>query len=164
MSIEAIVDRVGQFGCALVEVTGGEPLAQPEAPVLLARLCEAGCEVLLETSGAYDITVAAEPVVRIVDVKCPGSGESARNHWANLAALRRRDEVKFVLADRADYEFARGVIDRHDLSARCTVLMGAVAGLLDPAELAGWILAEKLPVRLNVQLHKILWPEKERGV
>ncbi len=164
MTIEEIVDRVRQLGCRLVEVTGGEPLIQPATPALLARLCEDGWEVLLETSGTRDITVAAEPVVRIVDVKCPGSGVSERNLWANLEHLRRGDEVKFVLVDRADYLFARDVIERHDLPGRCSVLMGAVAGRLGPAELAAWILADKLPVRLNVQLHKVLWPERERGV
>ncbi len=164
MSIDAICAAVAEFGCPLVEVTGGEPLAQPAAEALLAVLCDAGYEVLLETSGARPIDGVDPRVVRIVDVKCPSSGEADRMVWANMADVRASDEVKFVLADRADYEYARDVIGEHNLPDRCTVLMGAVFGKLDGAELAAWILEDRLAVRLNLQLHKLLWPHEERGV
>jgi len=164
MAIDAICTIVAEFGCPLVEVTGGEPLAQPATPALLTTLCEAGYEVLLETSGACDIAEIDPRVVRIVDIKCPASGEADKMLWENLQHLRPADEVKFVLADRADYDYARDVIARHDLADACTVLMGPVADQLGPAELAAWILADRLTVRLNLQLHKTLWPAKERGV
>jgi len=164
MSLAEVLDRVRGLNCPLVELTGGEPLLQPASPELLKRLCDAGHEVLLETSGAHDIFPIDPRVVRIVDVKCPSSGETARMLWSNLDRLRQGDEVKFVVADRADYDFARGVISRYDLAGRCTVLVGPVAGRLAGHELAEWILADRLPVRLNLQLHKILWPGKDRGV
>jgi len=164
MSIDAICSAVAELGCGLVEVTGGEPLIQPATPALLTALCDAGYEVLLETSGAHDISGIDDRVVRILDVKCPASGEADKMHWVNLDHLRSGDEVKFVLADRDDYGYARDVIDRYGLSNRCTVLMGPVADRLGPAELAAWILADRLRVRLNLQLHKTLWPARERGV
>ncbi len=164
MAIGEVVDRVRELGCPLVEVTGGEPLLQPLTPKLLATLCDDGLEVLLETSGVHDIAVVDERVSRIVDMKCPSSGHGNRFCWSNVTALRSKDEVKFVIADRRDYDFACAMIGEHRLAGRCTVLLGAVAGELAPAELAGWILADRLPVRLNLQWHKILWPHTERGV
>ncbi|MFW6154042.1 MAG: radical SAM protein [Planctomycetota bacterium] len=164
MTIAAIAAAVAGRGCRLVEVTGGEPLAQAASPALLTALCEAGHEVLLETSGTFDIAPVDPRVVRIMDVKCPSSGVAGAMRWSNLERVRPSDEVKFVLADRGDYEYARAVIDQHDLTGRCTVLMGPVAGQLDPAELAAWICADRLEVRLNLQLHKLLWPDRERGV
>ncbi|NLF30146.1 MAG: radical SAM protein [Planctomycetes bacterium] len=164
MTIDAIEAAVAQFGCPLVEVTGGEPLMQAGATALLTVLCDAGYEVLLETSGAYDIAPVDPRVVRIVDVKCPSSGAAEAMRWSNLEGLRASDEVKFVLAGRDDYDYARAVLDRHRLAALCTVLMGPVAGHLEAAELAAWICEDRLPVRLNLQLHKILWPDSERGV
>ncbi len=164
MTLSAILARVAGLGCRLVELTGGEPLLQPAAPALLRALCDVGYEVLLETSGSQPIEGLDGRVVRIVDVKCPSSGMTERMVWRNLEQLRPADEVKFVLADRADFDFARMVIARYDLSARCAVLMGAVAGSLEPATLAGWILQERLDLRLQVQLHKILWPGASRGV
>ncbi len=164
MTIEAIVAAVRKLDCPLVEVTGGEPLMQAATPALLTALCDAGWEVLLETSGTYDIAPVDARVVRIMDVKCPSSGVAASMRWSNLERLRPSDEVKFVVADRGDYDYARAVLDRHGLADRCTVLVGPVAGRLDPAALAAWIRDDRLPVRLNLQLHRILWPDRERGV
>jgi 7-carboxy-7-deazaguanine synthase len=147
-----------------VEVTGGEPLCQPAAPELLRRLCEAGYETLLETNGSMDISPVDRRVVRIVDFKCPSSGSADANRWANVESLRPADEVKFVLADRADYDFARRALAEHGLTDRCAVSMSPVAGMLAPAALAEWILADGLDVRLSLQLHKIIWPGKDRGV
>lgn len=163
MTIPAVLARVAELGGPLVEVTGGEPLAQPGALTLLGALCEAGYETLLETSGTVDIAPVDPRVVRIVDVKCPSSGVTETMHWANLDVLRSVDEVKFVLADRADYDFAREVIARYGLTDRCAVLLGAVADRLAPAELAEWILADRLDVRLQLQLHKLVWPGEDRG-
>lgn len=163
MPVEAVLEKVAELGCPLVEVTGGEPLDQPAAHDLLARLCDAGYEVLLETNNARDIAAVDPRVVRIVDVKCPSSGQTDRMVWRNLNVLRPSDEVKFVVADRADYEFARQTIARYDLPLHCTVLMGAVAGQMDAGQLADWVLADRLDVRLQVQLHKVLWPGESKG-
>ena len=163
-SIEEIVETVRGFGCRLVEVTGGEPLAQAEAIPLLARLLEEGYEVLLETGGSLPIEAVPAGVRRIVDVKCPRSGESGRNRWENLDRLRSGDELKFVIADREDYEWARASVRERDLAERVPVLFSAVHGRLDPGALAGWVLEDRLPVRVQLQMHKILWPGVERGV
>lgn len=164
MDCDRIGQQVAQLDCPLVEVTGGEPLVQPAAPALLTRLCDVGYDVLLETSGTKDIAPVDARVARIVDVKCPSSGSTDKVLWTNMDRLRPTDEVKFVVADRIDYGFACEVIARYDLIARCPVLMGPVAGQLAPTELAEWILADRLGVRLNLQLHRILWPDKDRGV
>ena len=163
MGLDDVLARAAELGCPRVEVTGGEPLLQPETPELLGRLCDAGFETLLETNGSQDIAALDPRVVRIVDFKCPSSGEAAANRWANVRHLRAGDEVKFVLADRADYEFAHAMIVEHDLRERCPVLLSPVHGRLDPADLAEWILADKLDVRLGLQLHKLIWPDRERG-
>jgi 7-carboxy-7-deazaguanine synthase len=163
MTIREILREVAGWGVRHVEVTGGEPLAQPECAELLRALCDAGYEVLLETSGAIDVSGVDERVIKIVDVKCPGSGEAEANRWENLGALGPRDEIKFVLADRADYEFARRVIADRGLEGR-TILLSPVHGKLDPAQVAGWILEDRLPVRLQIQLHKYLWPGVSKGV
>ena len=159
-----VIEQVRAFGCPLVEVTGGEPLSQPEACSLLARLCDEGFEVLLETSGAID-TAGVDRRVRVVlDVKCPGSGMAERMHWPNLERLASHDEVKFVIKDRGDYEWARDLIRRRDLTARCTVLVSPVFGETDPRHLAEWVLADRLPVRFQLQLHKHVWAPDMRGV
>ncbi|MBL8043210.1 MAG: 7-carboxy-7-deazaguanine synthase QueE [Nitrospira sp.] len=159
-----VIEQVRAFGCPLVEVTGGEPLSQPEACSLLARLCDEGFEVLLETSGAID-TAGVDRRVRVVlDVKCPGSGMAERMHWPNLERLASHDEVKFVIKDRGDYEWARDLIRRRDLTARCTVLVSPVFGETDPRQLAEWVLADRLPVRFQLQLHKHVWAPDMRGV
>jgi 7-carboxy-7-deazaguanine synthase len=157
--IDDIVAEVAGHGVRHVCVTGGEPLAQRRCPRLLEELCDAGFEVSLETSGALDIGVVDPRVVRVMDLKTPGSGELARNRWENLPLLTPRDQVKFVLCDRADFDWARAVIAEHRLDARCELLFSPVFGQLAPADLADWILAEKLPVRFQLQLHKVLWGE-----
>lgn len=157
MDLSAILKQVATYDSSTVCVTGGEPLAQKNCLSLLTALCDAGYSVSLETSGALDIRQVDARVVRIVDIKAPGSGEADRNLWSNLAHLTPRDEVKLVLADRADYEWARDRIAEHVLNQRCTVLLSPVHGELAPGHLADWILTDRLPVRMQVQLHKILW-------
>ncbi|HKQ62134.1 MAG TPA: radical SAM protein [Candidatus Polarisedimenticolaceae bacterium] len=164
MSVDDVLERVAGHGCRLVELTGGEPLLQPEAIGLMAALVERGYEVLIETGGSLPIEPVPAGVKRIVDVKCPGSGEVARNRWENLDALRPGDELKFVLADRADYDWAVGEIGRRGLAGRYPVLFSPVHGCLAPEELAGWVLRDRLAVRVQLQLHKLLWPEALRGV
>ncbi len=159
ISIEAIVQRVGTYGARHVCVTGGEPLAQKRCLSLLERLCDGGHEVSLETSGAIDIADVDGRVRRVVDLKAPGSGESARNLWSNVECLRAQDQVKIVLADRADYEWALGVVRERALDQRCPVLFSPVHGSLDARELAEWILADRAPVRFQMQLHKLLWDD-----
>jgi 7-carboxy-7-deazaguanine synthase len=163
-SVDDILDTVRSYGCPLVEVTGGEPLAQPETPTLLRRLCEDGFTVLLETSGAV-ATSLVDPAVRIIlDVKCPGSGMTDRMHWPSLERLRPHDEAKFVLQDRRDYDWAKGVLQRFNLADRCPVLFSPVFGTLDPRQLAEWLLEDRLAIRLQLQLHKHIWAPDMRGV
>lgn len=158
--IDDIVREVAGYGARHVCVTGGEPLSQKRCLILLARLCDAGHEVSLETSGALDVSQVDPRVRKVVDLKAPGSGELRRNRWSNLGHLRPHDQVKFVLADRADYEWAREVLREHAIAARCQVLFSPVQGSLKPRELAEWILADRLPVRLQLQLHKLLWGDE----
>jgi len=163
-SVDDVLAKVHRYGCRLVEVTGGEPLAQPESLPLMARLCDAGYKVLLETSGAVDIAPVDPRVHVILDVKCPGSDMTDRMHWPNLSRLAAKDEAKFVLADRADYDWAREILVQYDLANRCTVLFSPVFGSLDMRELAEWILADRLPVRFQLQMHKYIWAPDMRGV
>jgi 7-carboxy-7-deazaguanine synthase len=155
--MDAILAEVARHGVRHVCVTGGEPLAQKRCLALLARLCDANYEVSLETSGAIDVGPVDPRVVRVVDLKTPGSGEMARNLLSNIPLLGARDQVKFVVCDRADYEWARGMLAEHALDARCEVLFSPSFGQVDARELADWILADRLPVRFQVQLHKQLW-------
>lgn len=157
MAIDEILERIRAFPSAWVTLTGGEPLAQPGAAGLLTRLCDAGYAVSLETSGALDIGGIDPRVKKILDVKTPASGEQARNRTENFAHLGPDDEVKFVVCDRADYDWTKTTIAAHRLTERCSVLLSPVSGEQDPGILADWILADGLPVRLQVQLHKILW-------
>ena len=157
LSRAEVLAKVAAFRCPLVELTGGEPLLQPGALPLLTDLCDAGYEVLLETSGAVDVAPVDPRVRKIVDVKCPGSGEVERNHWGNLDLLRATDELKLVVADETDYRWARDLVVERQLHRRCPVHVSPVAGELDPAALAAWILRDRLPVRLQLQLHKQLW-------
>jgi len=153
------------FDCPLVEITGGEPLLQPAALPLMTALCDAGRTVLMETSGAHDISRVDPRVHRIIDLKTPGSGESARNLWGNINRLTLRDEVKCVLTSRADYEWAREKTLHFNLLPRVkSVLFSPAFGQIDPAQIAAWILEDNLPVRLQLQLHKILWDPQRRGV
>lgn len=162
LSIDEVLERVAQFACAQVCVTGGEPLAQKDCPALLQALCAAGFDVSLETSGSLDVAAVDARVSRIVDLKAPGSGECAKNRWENLQLLGPRDEIKCVLASREDYEWARQMLKTRRLAEICPVLFSPVAGQLEPARLAEWILQDRLPVRFQMQLHKILWGN-ERG-
>jgi 7-carboxy-7-deazaguanine synthase len=165
MSIDDVLAEVERYGCPLVEVTGGEPLLQPDVYPLMTRLMESGKRVLLETGGHRSITQVPPGVERIMDVKCPGSGESGKNDWTNLAALTSTDQVKFVIKDRIDYEFARDIVTREDLPARvAAVLFSPVHGVLEPRLLAEWMLADRLPVRLQLQAHKFIWSPDTRGV
>lgn len=158
--ITEILDTVATFGTRYVTVTGGEPLAQKNCHVLLKALCDAGYSVSLETGGAIDISAVDQRVAVILDVKTPGSGEEKNNVWANLNHLKSTDEVKFVLCDRADYDWAKQLLDSHKLADQCTVLFSPVYSQVNPTQLAEWVLADQLPVRMQVQLHKILWGEK----
>lgn len=159
-TIGSLLAEVAAFRTRHVCVTGGEPLAQRRCLELLARLCDAGHEVSLETSGALDVSAVDPRVRKVVDLKAPGSGESARNLWSNLEHLRPHDQVKFVLAGRGDYDWAVERLREHGLAARCQVLFSPVWSTLPPRELAQWILDDRLPVRLQVQLHKLLWGEE----
>ena len=156
-TLDDILAEVARHGLRHVCVTGGEPLAQKGCLALLTALCDAGYDVSLETSGALDIAEVDARVARIVDLKAPGSGEVDKNRYENIALLRANDEVKIVLADAADYDWARAQIATHGLDRRCSVLLSPVAGALDPAELAEWVVRDRLPVRFQLQLHKILW-------
>lgn len=158
-TVEVILAEVASHGLHHVCVTGGEPLAQKNCLALLRALCDAGHSVSLETSGALDIAAVDARVSRIVDLKAPGSGEVERNLYRNIEALRAGDEVKIVIADAADYAWARQMLEQYALATRCTVLFSPVAGALSPRELGEWIVADRLPVRFQLQLHKILWDD-----
>ena len=164
LALDEVLDRALAWGDRLVEVTGGEPLLQPEVFPLMARLADAGKTVLLETSGAVDIAPVDPRVHVILDLKTPGSGEVEANLWSNLALLKPIDEVKFVVCDRSDFDWAVAQVRAHRLTDRVPVLVSAVSGQLDPADLAAWVLETRLPLRLQVQLHKILWHPSARGV
>ena len=159
VDVAVILGRTKAFGCGTVCVTGGEPLAQAACPELLAALCDAGYSVSLETSGALDISPVDPRVSRIMDLKAPGSGESGRNLWSNLDCLTPKDEIKIVLASQSDYAWAVDQLNSRRLAARCPVLFSPVHGRLDAAELAEWILRDRLPVRFQLQLHKLLWQD-----
>lgn len=160
-----VLAKALSFGTPLVELTGGEPLLQPGAIPLLQELCDAGRTVLLETSGERDISQVDPRVHRIMDLKAPGSGESKRNRWENIAELSKRDEVKFVLADRADYDWTKGVIAEHLLPDRVhAILLSCVWGELDPKDLVKWVLEDQLPVRVQMQMHKVIWDADAQGV
>ncbi len=170
MSFDEILDQVGEYSASVVEITGGEPLAHPGAFDLADRLLAAGYTVLVETSGAFDVSPLDPRVHRIMDLKCPGSGENARNLWSNLDHLTDRDEVKFVIKDRVDYEWARDTIRQRGLDARVrdgslrALLMSPVWGEIDLEAFAGWILDDGLPVRFQVQVHKLIWGAEATGV
>jgi 7-carboxy-7-deazaguanine synthase len=157
LTLATILERVAEFDCTTVCVTGGEPLAQAGCLPMLSALCDAGCSVSLETSGALDISAVDPRVARIVDIKAPDSGEATKNRWENLEAVRPTDELKFVLASRADYDWAKSVLAERHLTDKCPVLFSPVWDRLPPAQLADWILQDRLPVRFQLQLHKILW-------
>jgi 7-carboxy-7-deazaguanine synthase len=162
--LDEILQIVDGYGCDLVEVTGGEPLIQKETTELLQRLLDRGYEVLLETSGAWPVDSVPDGVRIIMDLKTPGSGMAHKNRWENLRHLDRDDEIKFVICDRGDFEWARSVIAEHDLAARHAILVSPSFGEVEPRLLAEWILEERLPVRLQLQIHKFIWSPIARGV
>jgi 7-carboxy-7-deazaguanine synthase len=164
-SVDEVIARVEEYGCDLVEITGGEPLLQQDVYPLMRGLLERGRTVMVETGGHRSIKDVPPDVIRIVDVKCPGSGEDAMNDWKYLDLLTRRDEVKFVIRDRADYEYARDIAVRYGLVDRtAAVLFSPVHDVLPSRQLAEWILADRLPVRLQLQAHKYIWDAQTRGV
>jgi 7-carboxy-7-deazaguanine synthase len=165
MSVDDVIEKVAQYRSPLVEVTGGEPLLQEDVYPLMERLLEAGRTVLLETGGQIDVARVPGGVIKVVDVKCPASGESDKVEWTNIDRLGSLDQVKFVIQDRVDYEFARETATRHALDRRCAaVLFSPVHGVLDPKILSEWILEDRLPVRLQLQIHKHIWGANVRGV
>jgi 7-carboxy-7-deazaguanine synthase len=157
MSVDDILRQVGKYSPLYVTVTGGEPLAQKNCLLLLRALCDAGYQVSLETSGALDIGAVDQRVMRVVDIKTPASGEIEKNCWENIELLTSHDEIKFVLCDEQDYQWAKQIIQQHKLSDRCAVLFSPAHGTMNATQLAEWVLRDHLPVRLQVQLHKILW-------
>jgi 7-carboxy-7-deazaguanine synthase len=162
--LESVLSKVESYGVKLVEITGGEPLEQEGVYELMDSLLVKGYDVLLETSGAADLGKVPLEVVKIMDVKCPGSGEEPRNLWSNLSKLRQwQDEVKFVIRDRVDYDYAKDVINRYELKNKFELLFSAAYDRLKPAELAEWITADRLPVRFQLQLHKYIWPDETKG-
>ena len=164
-AVDEILAEVLAMECPLVEVTGGEPLLQKNVLPLMVSLCDAGRTVLIETSGAHDISAIDPRVHRIVDLKCPDSGECARNRFENIPLLTARDEVKFVVGSRGDYEWASGQIRSHGLASRCAaVLLSPVFGRVEPREVVGWMLADRLPARFQLQMHKMIWEPRARGV
>ena len=160
LDIDAIVEKVAAYGVRHVTVTGGEPLAQKGCLALLARLCDAGYEVSLETSGAMAMEEVDPRVSRVMDIKTPGSGEAVKNRFENIQHLTAHDQVKFVICDRADYEWSKQVVAEHGLNERCEVLFSPSAQQLPARQLADWIVADRLPVRFQIQLHKLLWGDE----
>jgi 7-carboxy-7-deazaguanine synthase len=165
MEIPQIMRRVAAYKCPLVEITGGEPLLQNETPLLISKLLESGYMVMMETNGSFDISRVDERCIKILDIKCPSSNESEKNDLGNLKRLNLNDQIKFVVGNREDYMFAKNIIMLH-----CSdfiedhILFSPASGIMSPADLAGWILEDNLNVRLHLQLHKIIWPNKKRGV
>ncbi len=164
MSVQDVVGKVQSFGVGLVEVTGGEPLQQKEVFTLMDALLEENFRVMLETSGSLSVADVPSPVIKIIDLKCPGSGEVDKNHWGNLNHLSPVDEIKFVIADRADYEWSRSVLKKHELHKKSHVLFSPVSDKLNLKDLTEWILEDNLPVRLQTQLHKQIWSKETTGV
>lgn len=165
MEIDEIMHRIAAYKCPLVEITGGEPLLQNETPLLISKLLENGYMVMMETNGSFDISRVDERCIKILDIKCPSSNESEKNDLGNLKRLNPRDQIKFVVGNREDYMYAKNIIMLH-----CSdflgdhILFSPAYGMMSPDDLAGWILEDNLNVRLHLQLHKIIWPNRKRGV
>jgi 7-carboxy-7-deazaguanine synthase len=160
MTLDTIVEQVTQHKVQHVTVTGGEPLAQKACPALLTRLCDVGLEVSLETSGALDVSPVDSRVIKVMDLKTPGSGEETKNRWENIDCLTEQDQIKFVICNRADYDWAKRMMEAHQLAGRCEVLMSPSFEQLEPRVLAEWVIEDRLPARFQLQLHKILWGEE----
>lgn len=163
-SFESLLEEIKSYNCNLVETTGGEPLLQKEVLPFMKVLCDTGYEVLLETSGQMDISPVDSRVQRIIDIKCPSSNESKKNLWSNTNVLTESDQVKFVIANREDYHWAKNIITTYNLTEKCPVLLAPVFGVLNNQELAEWILKDRLSVRYQLQLHKYIWPPETKGV
>ncbi len=165
VSIGALLDQCDALTCQLIEITGGEPLIQPNCVDLAEALLDRGYTVLVETSGSLPIAVLPAEVIKIMDLKCPGSGECGKNDWSNIDTLSQHDEVKFVIASRADYEWAAEVVQRYQLADRCNaILFSPVFGPIEPADIVQWIIDDNLPVRFQLQMHKFIWPPDAKGV
>jgi len=163
-SLDDILEAVKSYNCNLVEITGGEPLIQKNVHILMSRLCNSGYEVLIETAGHMDISNIDKRVKKIMDIKCPSSGESEKILWENIDHLSEYDEVKFVIGNRKDFDWASQVLQKYQMDKKCTILFSPVFGKINYTELAGWILKEKLPVQMQLQIHKFIWPTGMRGV
>ena len=163
-TIPAILHKIQEFPCRLVEITGGEPLAQPSVYALMKHLCDDGYTVMLETGGHRDVSLVDPRVKRVMDIKCPGSKMEKRNRWENLQHLTANDEIKFVIADRADYDWSQQIIQKNELETKCPILMSPVFGKLENRTLAEWILHDRLNVRFQIQMHKYIWDPTARGV
>lgn len=163
-SLDQIVAEAAQFGCKLVELTGGEPLLQKESFALVDKLVEAGFKVLIETSGSISLEKLNPEAIKIMDIKCPGSQMAHKNYWENIDYLTPKDEVKFVLADRADYDWAVDVMRKYQLDKKATLLFSTVFGAIEPVKVVDWILQDKLPVRFQLQMHKFIWHPETKGV
>ncbi len=164
MSVSAIVAAIQPYRCDLVEITGGEPLLQTETTDLARQLVAMGKQVLVETNGTMSLAPLPAPIIRIMDIKCPDSGEHDKTDWENIPRLRRTDNVKFVISTRADFDWALHIVQKYQLLARATILMSPVHGLLPPRVLSEWLLQAAYPIRLHLQLHKYIWPPNQRGV
>lgn len=163
-SFQEILSEIGKYNCSLVEITGGEPLVQKNVFDFMTMLCDNKYEVLIETGGHMDISRIDSRVKRIMDIKCPGSGESEKNYWNNLNYINESDQIKFVISDREDYNWAKSVIEKHNLNKQCLVLMSPNFKIINNKTLAEWILADRLDVRFQLQLHKYIWSPDRRGV
>ena len=164
MSLESVLEQVNSYACPLVEVTGGEPLAQPAAFPLVTKLCDEGFEVLIETSGAIDITPVDSRAQIIMDIKCPGSEMENQMRWENIQHITTKDQIKFVISNRRDYDWAVDIVKRRHLTDRCPVLFSPAFGSQDLRSMAEWILEDRLQVRFQMQLHKFIWDPETRGV
>lgn len=164
MSLNEIVDIVENYKCKNVCITGGEPLLHNNVYMLMTRLLNNGHKILAETNGSIDISAMPDEVIRIMDIKCPDSGMNTEMNWKNIEKLRTNDEIKFILSSRKDYEWAKVIIDKHKLEGKCSILLGSAYGRIEQSDLANWILTDNINARLQIQLHKYIWPESERGV
>lgn len=157
-SFDDILTEIKKYNCSLIEVTGGEPLVQKNVIPFIKLLCDSGYEVLIETGGHMDISVIDQRVICIMDIKCPGSGESEKNYWKNLEFIKESDQIKFVISNRSDYDWAKGIIEKYKLLKKCRVLMSPNFNKLDNKTLSAWILTDRLQVRFQIQMHKYIWP------
>ncbi len=164
LTVDEVIDRVNAFSLLFVQITGGEPMLQDDVYKLMDRLLDLGYKVSLETNGSMDLSNVDKRVVKIIDIKCPSSGESDKMDFRNISYLTKSDEIKFVIKDRDDYNWAKEIIDRYNLIKRCNILISPVYGEIEPRELAEWILEDNLNVRLQIQLHKVIWHPEMRGV